>query len=709
MTDAQFSLLNKGLTFIPTFNLFQNQKRQIQYDLQSYHRRIKLAIHFDGEDGGPPLPFLPPSDWTPDDKQLPEVVSHLIHQDLLHLRQLPKFQSEKHNLNSDEVLALKQLMNNKNIVLKPADKGSAVVIMSRDQYLWEAYNQLNNSNYYTKLSKPIYLDTVPMIKKILDTLKDKKFINHKQHTYLKGNPTIRPRRFYLLPKIHKDPDKWSVPHLIPPGRPIVSDCDSESYKTAEFVDYFLTPISNKHKSYVKDTYDFIDKIKQAVIPSTAYLFTMDIESLYTNIETETGLQAVKALFHKHPDRKRPEKEILQLLEINLTRNDFEFNSEFFLQIKGTAMGKKFAPAYANIFMAVWEDEALAKCHKKPLHYVRYIDDIFGIWPHTTQDFLEFANILNTHHRSIKLKFQLDQDSINFLDTTVYKGPTFHQTGKLDIKVYFKDTDTHALLHKNSFHPKHTFKGLVKSQLLRFHRICTQKTDFLHASKVLFTALRDRGYSRPFLRKCYKTFLDTTPILVHSIIPCVTTFSSMSVNLNRKIKNNFETIVHSNGFLQDHKVISAQRRNKNLRDYLVHAKLKPFFTKKPQDYGEFFQRTKLVCDSQKQKWFTTQQGISPKTQNCVYLIWCSKCQLKYVGETGNTITTRMTQHRYNIKNKKQTDTPLVQHFLLHGWEAFKCTGIKHNPNWTIIERRREEKRWILKLNTMQPRGLNERWN
>lgn len=184
---------------------------------------------------------------------------------------------------------------------------------------------------------------------------------------------------------------------------------------------------------------------------------------------------------------------------------------------------------------------------------------------------------------------------------------------------------------------------------------------------------------------------------------------MSVNLNRKIKNNFETIVHSNGFLQDHKVISAQRRNKNLRDYLVHAKLKPFFTKKPQDYGEFFQRTKLVCDSQKQKWFATQQGISPKTQNCVYLIWCSKCQLKYVGETGNTITTRMTQHRYNIKNKKQTDTPLVQHFLLHGWEAFKCTGIKHNPNWTIIERRREEKRWILKLNTMQPRGLNERWN
>lgn len=709
MTDAQFSLLNKGLTFIPTLNLFKDQKRQIQHDLQNYHRRIKLAIHFEGEDDQPPLPFLPPSEWTPDDKQLPEIIPKLVQQDLLDLRTFHKFQTEKHNLPLSEVLALKQLMSNKNIVLKPADKGSAVVLMSREQYLWEAYNQLNNKNYYIKLPKPIYLDTVPMIKKILDTLKEKKFINHKQHTYLQGNPIIRPRRFYLLPKVHKEPDKWSVPHQIPPGRPIVSDCDSESYKTAEFLDYFLTPISNKHRSYIKDTYDFINKIKQAVIPPTALLFTMDIESLYTNIETKAGLQAVKTLFLKYPNKRRPDKEILQLLEINLTRNDFEFNSEFFLQIKGTAMGKKFAPAYANIFMAVWEEEALAKCHKKPLFYFRYIDDIFGIWPHTTQEFFEFANILNTHHFSIKLKYQLDQETIHFLDTTVYKGPTFHETGKLDIKVYFKDTDTHALLHKNSFHPKHTFKGLVKSQLLRFHRICTRKSDFVHASKVLFTALRDRGYSRPFLRDCYKTFLNTTPISVESIIPCITTFSSMSVSINRRVKNNFETFLKNNGFLQDHKVISAHRRNKNLKDYLVHAKLKPPLTKKTQDYGEFFQQTKWICDSQNLKCFPTQQGINPKTQNCIYLIWCTKCQLKYIGETGNTITTRITQHRYNIKNKKQSHTPLVHHFLLHGWESFKCTGLKHNPNWTISERKREEKRWILRLNTMQPRGLNDRWN
>lgn len=61
------------------------------------------------------------------------------------------------------------------------------------------------------------------------------------------------------------------------------------------------------------------------------------------------------------------------------RNDFIFNEKFYLQIKGTAMGKRFAPAYANLYMANWEEEALTKCVHKPLCYLRYLDDIFGIW------------------------------------------------------------------------------------------------------------------------------------------------------------------------------------------------------------------------------------------------------------------------------------------------------------------------------------------
>uniref|UniRef100_G3N475 Uncharacterized protein n=1 Tax=Gasterosteus aculeatus TaxID=69293 RepID=G3N475_GASAC len=156
------------------------------------------------------------------------------------------------NLSREEVSALEHLSNNKHIVIKPADKGSAIVILDREQYLWEGYRQLNDTKYYTKLAEPIYLNTIPKVITIINTLHEKKFVTLKQKHYLMGDTVPRPRLFYMLPKIHKDPAKWSKPYVIPPGRPIVSDCSSETYRTAEYIDHFLNPLSTTHPSYIKD-------------------------------------------------------------------------------------------------------------------------------------------------------------------------------------------------------------------------------------------------------------------------------------------------------------------------------------------------------------------------------------------------------------------------------------------------------------------------
>lgn len=106
--------------------------------------------------------------------------------------------------------------------------------------------------------------------------------------------------------------------------------------------------------------------------------------------------------------------MLQLLEINLTRNDFEFNNPFFLQIKGTAIGKKVACYYVNIYMAGWEYTVLAACPKNPLHYYRFLDDIWGIWPHSREDFDSYLITLNNHNPSIKFKADFSLTSVDFL-------------------------------------------------------------------------------------------------------------------------------------------------------------------------------------------------------------------------------------------------------------------------------------------------------
>lgn len=215
---------------------------------------------------------------------------------------------------------------------------------------------------------------------------------------------------------------------------------------------------------------------------------MDVESLYTNIPIADGVDCVRRLFLEHLDPQRADEELLQLLFINLTCNYFIFNRQFYLQVKVTAMGKQFALLYANIFMADWERGALSKCSLKPASYYQYLDDIWGVWSGSREDFIEFVGILNSHDPSIKLQYVLDDKSTDFLDTTVYNGPNFKKNQVLDTKVFFKATVTHTLLHKSSFHPRHTFRGLVKSQLIRFWRICSGDGDFWDAVRILSRAL-----------------------------------------------------------------------------------------------------------------------------------------------------------------------------------------------------------------------------
>lgn len=693
---------------MPMIGLHKNQKTTLQLDVQTYHRRIKLAAYFKGSQNRAIPPFVGTSTWEPPLDRLPPEIGLLVDKDKNMLTSGFKVVKRAPNLSVQEVKALRELMGNKTIVIKPADKGSAVVILSREQYVTEVKRQLSDSIYYKKLKEPIYLQTIPMVSRILDELYNKRVINKKQSSYLKGEGQPRPRRFYILPKIHKEPEKWTVPHEIPPGRPIVSDCGSETYQTAEFIDFYLNPLSVRHPSYVKDSYYFIDLVKSLTIPADSFLFSIDIDSLYTNIDIAAGLQAVREIFLKYPDANRPDKEILELLEINLRRNDFEFDGDFYLQIKGTAMGKRFAPAYANIFMAKWEAEALEKCPRKPLHYLRYLDDIWGVWTYSKPDFEEFIRTLNAHDWSIQCKYELDDKKIDFLDTTVYKGQNFEVHNKLDIKVFFKKTDTHALLYKTSFHPRHTYRGIVKAQLLRFHRICTRQEDFKEAVKELFVALRKRGYSRQFLRQCLRSFLDRKEALEGDRIPLITTYSLFNVQMHKKLKDNFDSLMINTGVLPNRTVISAYRRNKNLKDYLVRARLtSQQFLKPTVLFGAFCSLT-FVKNRVKKTIFPVRQRFTPQSTNCIYLIFCGKCGMQYVGETKNSISLRMTQHRYNIKNRKERQTPLVEHFISHSYKSLRVAGLERNALWTDWERKKVERRWIYWLDTKEPDGLNIRF-
>lgn len=275
---------------------------------------------------------------------------------------------------------------------------------------------------------------------------------------------------------------------------------------------------------------------------------MDVESLYTNTDTSKGLEAIRECLQENPDPTRPDEIIFELLKINLERNDFLFDDKWFLQIKGTAMGERFSPAYANIHMAKWEKEAFQKCTKLPEAYYRYLG-IWGVWNHDQEDLDHFIHTLNNHHPSIKIKPTIDLKQVVFLATVTYKGDEFPKTEKLDTKIHFESTDSHQLLHKENFHPKHTFKGILRSQLIRYKRICSNVADREEATCILFQALRKRKYPRSLLYKVKKEIflenntnknIDTS---IH-IIPFTGPYSHFTIKNHKGIRDNFKQLQNS---------------------------------------------------------------------------------------------------------------------------------------------------------------------
>ena len=106
------------------------------------------------------------------------------------------------------------------------------------------------------------------------------------------------------------------------------------------------------------------------------LCTIDAVGLYPNILHYKGLTFRKDFLDSSVDKQVTTDTLIELAELVLKNNVFEFSDKTYQQIHGTAIGTKFAPSYAVLFKAALEEKNLNKVEKKPNVWWRYIDDIF---------------------------------------------------------------------------------------------------------------------------------------------------------------------------------------------------------------------------------------------------------------------------------------------------------------------------------------------
>ena len=195
--------------------------------------------------------------------------------------------------------------------------------------------------------------------------------------YLKGE-SLNLEKFYLLPKIHK-----SLVEV--PGRPVVSNCGTPTERISEFVDYHINPIVKVLPTVLRDTSDFLRRWEGlGHIPEIAIFGTIDVVGLYPHIPHEDGLESMRKVLSEFKEIVNVSEwyvdgmDLIEMATIILENNYFEFDGDIYWQKQGRAIGTKFAPAYANIFMYVLETRMLKECEFKPWVWWRFLDDIFFI-------------------------------------------------------------------------------------------------------------------------------------------------------------------------------------------------------------------------------------------------------------------------------------------------------------------------------------------
>ena len=148
---------------------------------------------------------------------------------------------------------MRNLKSSRDIIIKEADKGSAVVVWGRKDYCREAYNHLDHAVVYEKPQRDSLSQVSDQVKEVLQPLLGKGYISGKNVEYL---VVSRPRlgRFYLLPKIHKRLENV-------PGRPVISNCGTATERISEFLDFHIQPLIEGLPSVIKDSIHFWQRLE----------------------------------------------------------------------------------------------------------------------------------------------------------------------------------------------------------------------------------------------------------------------------------------------------------------------------------------------------------------------------------------------------------------------------------------------------------------
>ncbi|BHF57236.1 hypothetical protein SprV_0100017700 [Sparganum proliferum] len=274
-------------------------------------------------------------------------------------------QRKRHrNLTVDEEKGLRSLKTDDSIVVVPADKGGATVIMDKVDYVQKANTVFNDKEAYAPLAEDPTKKQAAAIKKKVNELARLKLINPNDSKFMTlSDPRIA--HAYGLPKVHK-PDA--------PLRIIVPLIGSPTYSLAKWLYRHLKHLADGSQYSIKNSQAFFEKIQGLKVSPDESILSFDVVALFSSIPHDLAIESVARRLRDNPI-DIPTHHVLDMLKLCLN-NYCQFDGKYYQQVKDTPMGSPISGLLAELVLQRLEQEVVQSF--QPKKWLRYVDDTFVI-------------------------------------------------------------------------------------------------------------------------------------------------------------------------------------------------------------------------------------------------------------------------------------------------------------------------------------------
>jgi hypothetical protein len=385
------------------------------------------------------------------------------------------------------------------IAICKADKDSAFVVMSREQFI-----SMWRSHYPTDQYPLIDPDTVNWkqmqrnVRLVVDTALKGKVIDNstarflKQHTY----DEIRIPKGAVQVKTHKQMNRTQLPPA--KSRMYVDTVLYITTPLTKFLSVHLTPAREQIEGRVKDTRQFIKEIEDIVFPQDVSFYLIDVVDFYPNTDPVDGRKTI--------EKYAP----VEYKELMLSFSDlihgtlYQWTPDGLVKVADRyGIGQGHSGEVCDLNWADIEQGIIQKLNSLGIEirfWKRMVDDYFIALTGSEPEKLAVISAFQTADPKRPVTVERSDTSVDYLDVTVFKGDRFRQTGKVDTKLFTKPSNTELHLPYSSFHPHSTFSSILHGQHRR--SLIASSSIELHTATMIqkYRGYQRRGYPTAMLNE-----------------------------------------------------------------------------------------------------------------------------------------------------------------------------------------------------------------